>query len=197
MVNSSSLLKALLATMLLIFASGVYAAGSVSVIYGNKSLDKGDWEPIEDQSVMGFGLTYEEEGWPVAFVVSYLTGEDSTTASGYDPYYGYITVKATGGTTELAFGARSYLSSGGPRFFIEGGLANITADIKATISGVGSGSDSGSAIGFWFGAGVDVMLSKEISLGAFARMSNATVDISGINIEAGGTHLNVFAAYHF
>ena len=62
-------------------------------------------------------------------------------------------------------------------------------------------SDSDSAIGFWGGAGVDVMVSNALSVGLLGRMSNATVTLGkgddALDLNAGGNHFNLFAAYHF
>lgn len=173
----------LLATL----TSGVYAASNISIMYGNKSLDKGDWEPVESQTEFGLGFEYQKPEWPAALVVTYLSSEDSETISG---------IKLTGETTELGIGARKYLVEDRARFFVEGGLANISADVSVSAFGV-TVSESDSTIGFWLGAGMDFMVGDAFSIGFLGRLSNASVTLFGVDAEAGGTHLGVFAAYHF
>ena len=53
-------------------ANGAYAAGSFSVMFGNKALDKDDWERVASHSELGFVAELQELELPMAFVVSYL-----------------------------------------------------------------------------------------------------------------------------
>jgi hypothetical protein len=193
---------------------GAQAAGTVQILYGTKSLDS-DWKPLESQSEFGFGVAYRQSEWPVLVVASYLTSEDSTTRSGLIEYkldtYP-ATDKFTANTQEIGIGIRKNLSAEAIRLFIEGGLATISARLieKLAVPAIGydvSSTTSDSAIGVWFGAGLDVLVSEMVSIGASARISNATVRFptrdpdtgAGLteNIKAGGTHFNVYAAYHF
>lgn len=185
--------KSAVALLLALLANGTYAAGTVSLMYGGKSLDKSDWEPVESQNELGFGIEIQEPAWPVALVASYLNSDDS--AAVLDPDIG-ITVSATGKTTELAIGARKYLAEERTRFFIEGGVVSVSAELEIGAFGW-TISDTDSAIGYWFGAGVDAKLDDSLSIGLLGRVSDATVRLYGSDGDAGGSHFNVFAAYHF
>ena len=179
------------AVFLAMLANGAQASDNVSIIYGQKSLEASDWESVDLQTEFGVGVEFQKPEWPVALVASYLTSKDSATV----PVPG-VNLELTGKTTELGIGARKYLTDSDVRFFVEGGLASVSAEITVGALGVSS-SDSGSAVGFWLGAGVDMMMGDVLSLGFFARLSDATVDLAGVDGAAGGTHVNVFAAYHF
>jgi len=182
------------ATVILLgtLVSGTYAAGNVSLMFGNKSLDKDDWEPTDSQTELGLGFELQKPEWPAAVVVSYLSAEDSATVTDVG-----LDLKLTLKTTELGVGARKYLTKDSARFFVEGGLASISADTKVGVLGI-SVSFSDSAIGFWVGTGVDIPVADALSLGLLARISRASVSPGGIgNVEAGGTHLGAFVAYHF
>ncbi len=181
-----------IATLLLTtLTSGAYAAGSFSILYGEKSLEKNDWKPVESQTGFGVVGEYKEPNWPVALVATYFRSEDSALLTGAG-----ANIKITGETTELGFGIRKYLNENRLRFFVEGGLISISAKIKAEVFGV-SASDSDSNIGYWFGAGADVMVNDTLSIGLFARKSDASVTLGGVNGEAGGTHAGISATYHF
>ncbi len=181
----------IVALLLTTLTSGAYAAGSFSIIYGEKSLEKNDWKPVESQTGFGVVGEYKEPNWPVALVATYFRSEDSALLTGAG-----ANIKITGETTELGFGIRKYLNENRLRFFVEGGLVSISAKIKAEVFGV-SASDSDSNIGYWLGAGADVMVNDTWSIGLFARKSDASVTLGGVNGEAGGTHVGISAAYHF
>lgn len=184
--------KYALATLLAMSAVGAQAGGSLSVMYGNKSMDKNDWEPLDSQTEIGFGVAYQQADWPLAMVVSYTSSEDSFT----DDMSFTVPVKFKAETTEVDFGVRKNVTEDKAKVFIEGGLGLISAKITASDS-VTSESESDSAMGFWFGAGLDVTVADAVSVGALVRISNASVTLFDFDAEAGGTHFNVFAAYHF
>lgn len=184
--------KYVAAILLATLANSVYAAGNVNVLFGNKSLDSGDWEPVDSQNEFGFGVEFNQPEWPVALVASYLSSEESKTDS-------TIPAEVKGSTEELSIGARSYLGNNErARFFVEGGLASIRAEFEGEFTQLGLvGSDSDSAIGFWFGAGADMMVTDMFSIGLLGRLSSADVTLFDVDGKAGGTHFALFAAYHF
>lgn len=82
------------------------------------------------------------------------------------------------------------------RFFIEGGVALISATVRIETSGISiSGSDS--TTGFWYGAGADIMLGDLLSIGVLGRVSNASLTANGVEGEIGGRHINIFITQHF
>ena len=172
---------------------GAQAAGTFSVLYGQKSLEKSDWEPLDSQSELGFLVTFQQPDWPLAFAGSYLSSEDSYTETAFFT----VPVKITAETTEVSFGIRKNLSEERVKVFVEGGLASISAKITVKPTGFASSSDSDSAMGFWFGAGLDAMVGDSVSIGGLVRLSSANVTLGDVDVAAGGTHFGLYAAYHF
>ncbi len=162
---------------------------SISLLYGQKYLDQGDWEPVEAQPEDGLGATFQLSDWPVAMVGNLLLSSDSATGSTKFPG-----LKVSGQTTELSFGVRKNLTEGSTKVFAEGGLALFSAKLKFvnTVTGE-SASDSASEVGLWLGGGLDVMVSPSVSVGGLVRMSKADANDPGL----GGTHFGLYAAYHF
>ena len=176
----------------------VYAASSVNIMFGQKSLDgTNTWESVDLDSQREFGLGFEHQKpeWPVAVVASFLTSKDSASE-----VYSGVLFDSTGKTSEIGLGIKKYLNNNPSRFFVEGGVASIKASVEICGS---SGlttlceSESDSAIGYWFGAGVDVKVSSAFSVGLFARMSDADTTILDEDTKAGGLHFAAFGAYHF
>ncbi|HHI93346.1 MAG TPA: hypothetical protein ENK04_07530 [Gammaproteobacteria bacterium] len=186
--NSHSAVNFTTLIVLLLLSGAVHSAGSISVISGNKTLD---WRQVESQRESGFGFELNDPGWDTAMVVTYLSSEESTTLEGFGG-----AIKATGKTTEIGFGARKYLTEDSVRFFLEGGAAVISGSLELAIPGE-SVSDSASTIGFWFGAGGEIMLEDIMSVGFFSRVSSAPVTLFDIDSDIGGTHFNLYVSYHF
>jgi len=182
-------MKLIMAVMLLTSSNAIYATGNFNIMLGSKTLKKNDWRPVESQLEYGFGFEIQssESEWPIALVVTWLTSEASEIGDD---------IKRTGKTSEFDVGIRAYLIEGRVRFFIEGGQAFFSA--KKATEGFGSPvSDSSSASGYWYGAGIDVMLNKALSIGLLGRISNAILTVGDVDGEIGGEHLNVFVAFHF
>ncbi len=204
----------LLLTVFTLFASAALTnnayAGSLNLVFGEKSLDKDDWEPLESQSE--FGIIYEfskPEERSVAVVVSLLRSKDSMTETEtFDD--SVIDFTTTAETTELGIGARKYFTENRARPFVEGGLAYVLADVsvEGTVVSTSPGTtvfpviieeSIDPAVGFWFGIGLDVKVGEAWSVGLLGRLTNAngTFSNEGEEIKIGGTHLAVFTAYHF
>lgn len=193
-------LKYLTVVLLAILGTEASAAGSVNVLYGKKSLNKTDWQPVDSQAEYGFGVEYQKLGWPVALVASYLNSKD--TGESQYPDYGFNTLD-TGETAEFAIGARKYLTKNQVRVFVEGGLVSIRTEIRVQPYAIHSGDgghlavDTATGHGLWVGAGADILVNDALSIGVLGRASDATVTMFDVEGEAGGVHFNVFAAYHF
>jgi hypothetical protein len=50
-----------------------------ALFYGNKSLDKNDWAPLEKQSGFGVEAEFAKSDWPASAVVTYFTSDGSKT----------------------------------------------------------------------------------------------------------------------
>lgn len=187
--TESKLAKQVAATLMFAtLCGGTQAADSysVSLLYGKKYLN--DWEPIDSQSEFGLGMTFLPPAWPVTGVVNYSRSKDSATDTTESPPEKY-----SGQTTELNFGVRKNLTDEAIKVFAEGGLAYLSAKYKIVPVAGESRRDSGSSLGLWLGAGVDIMVGNSISVGGLIRMSKGR----GMELSIGGTHFNLYATYHF
>ena len=162
--------------------------GNVNGFVGSKSLDSGDWKPVESQSEFGILIDFKKDSWPVSVAVDLLTSEDTGTFAG---------VKVKGETTEFDLGVRKiWDQSAKVRPHIGGGLAFVSAEGQVSIFGL-SGSADGDGVGFWVGGGIYWRLSDSFNLGVDVRVSQAEFDVLGESIEAGGTHIGLVVGYHW
>jgi len=79
---------------------------------------------------------------------------------------------------------------------MEGGLAWIFAEAELERSGEAM-SVSDSTTGFWYGAGTDVIFGDVLSIGLLGRVSDATLTSGDSDLDIGGRHSSIFAAFHF
>lgn len=176
---------------LLGFCAPSYAVttGNFNFLIGGKALDKGDWEPLEDQTAVSFHLDVTPEGWPVALALDLLGSaaeEENYANSGFD-------LKAS--TSEFDFGVRKFFGDETDvAGFIGGGLGFIGAEAEVTFGGA-SASEDDSALGFWIDGGVQGRFFEAMNLGIDLRYSQAEVNIGGVDADAGGTTLGVYIGY--
>jgi opacity protein-like surface antigen len=135
--------------------------------------------------------------------VTYFSSDASGTEDNVDvDFDGFADgdIDATGKTTELGVGGRKWFEGDGDvRFFFEGGVVRISAELSADFVNTNtpvSLSDSGSTIGFWFGGGLGYQVNETISVGAIARFSQGDVTLFEEKGDAGGTILAVTLQYH-
>ena len=169
----------------------VYTPGA---FYGTKSLNKSDWAPLESQSEWGLDVAIENPDWPYTIVAVYSSSKASGKTTSDIPG-----VEFDGSTGEIGLGLRHIIEGDSDvmSFFIEGGAVQISAEYSGTDTTTGDKlSDSGSAIGYWIGGGIDYLVTDTISVGLEARMSAADVKLFGGEVGAGGTHLGVTLRYH-
>src|SRR3972149_8799309 len=123
-------------------ADGAWS-GNMNLFLGQKTLDSGDWEPLDKQGEVGLTFDVKKDDWPVSLAVDILASRDEDTVLGVD---------VEGSTTEVDFGVRKVWDTKTVRPFVGGGLAIVSAEIEAEFLGV-FGSDRDSALGFWANAG--------------------------------------------
>lgn len=169
----------------------VFAAmtGSINGFLGQKTLDSGDWEPLDQQVEIGAMLDIRGTNWPVSIAVDLLGSSDDATINGVD---------VTGTTAEFNIGARKVFDLTGSQLhpYVGGGLALIAAEIEGASGGV-KVSDDDTGTGYWVGGGAYWRFANNINLGMDVRYSNAEVDLFGITGEAGGTHAGLLVGYHW
>ena len=163
------------------------ATGNAGLALRMKFLDQDDWGKLDNQLGWGLLATFGRTSWPVLIAVDYLSAENDKIEFGpfgiLDP--DDFTVVGKSKTRELNVGARKIWRSRGFRPYIGGGLAMIKADFKRELV-----SDRDSALGGWASAGF--LVGHYVVLGVDMRLSRAEVHLFGKDVEAGGTHYEVF-----
>lgn len=156
-------------------ASGEWT-GDVNFVLGQKMLKTEDWDPVEDQGALAAEVSWGKRVWPISIATDLLGSNETTTVAGVD---------FEGTTSELGLGIRKIWQSGKFHVYIGGGLAQIYAKAKVSVTGF-SAEDTGDGTGGWAGAGVFWRLGRRFNLGLAGRLSKATARISRTDVEVGG-----------
>ncbi len=183
--------KNILAVALMLFfvsANAIAWTGNVNAFLGQKTLDKDDWVPADEQAEFGVLVDFKQSEWPVSIAIDLLASVDEVTVAG-------VTVEAS--TTEFDVGVRKIweVSGSSIRPYIGGGIAFVGAEIKETSFTNISVDDNGT--GIWLNGGIYWTLGQSFNLGLDLRYSQADVTLFGIDAEAGGTHAGVILGYHW
>lgn len=173
-------------------AQGEAVTGNVNVLLATKALEEDDWgSELDQQPELGVLFDFRQNDWPVNLAVDLLVSADSFTEDG---------VEVTGSTIELNAGVRKHFENAGSITpYIGGGLALIKAELEAeadTSFGTVTLTEDDNGIGFWLNAGLAWTI-NQVNFGLDLRYSDAEVTLSGIDGEAGGTHVGLFAGYHW
>ena len=169
--------------------------GNVNLFFGQKTLDKGDWEPAQDQDEFGIEIDFRKKDWPVSIAIDVMgaSGEGNFV----DPFFGFND-KFESKTSEFNFGVRKIWDELAPvRPFIGGGISFMRAEGTVTVPGFGSNSESDNGAGIWLAGGVYFTLAEHFNLGLEFKYSSADVTIAGVDVNAGGNHFGLLAGYHW
>jgi hypothetical protein len=170
--------------------------GHVNFFLGLKSLDGGDWAPVEDQGEFGVVMSFGQDDWPVHVAVDVLASGDESSM--FDPLLGDIDV--TGATYEVSAGVRKIWSRNALRPYVGGGLALVGAAAELD-SNFGDADADDDAVGAWVGGGLFFRLGKRFNIGGDVRWSSAEVDLDfggGLvtpDLEAGGLHVGLLLGF--
>ena len=183
--------KNILAVVLMLFFINSPAnawTGNANVFLGEKTLDKDDWEPADEQAEFGVLVDFKQDQWPISIAIDLLASVDEVTISG-------INIEAS--TTEFDIGIRKIWEVAGSsiRPYIGGGIAFVGAKIEETSFTNISVDDDGT--GLWLNGGDYWPIGQSFNLGLDLRYSQADVTFFGIESEAGGTHAGVILGYHW
>jgi hypothetical protein len=166
--------------------------GNINFFFGQKTLDKDDWEPVHEQSEFGIELDLRDPKSSTGFIVGYFLSSKSVFLSDYD-------LELEGKTIEINIGGRKDLidhpSPLNP--FIGGGFSIVKAEARLTdtLGNSLSGSDTG--LGLWLDAGVRWMFKNQLTLGGKVAFSHSSLSSSDISIDAGGLHYGLLAGFHW
>jgi hypothetical protein len=175
------------------------ADGHVNFFLGQKSLDSGDWAPIDEQVEFGAVMSFGQDDWPVHIAVDILGSYDEQDM--FEPSLGTVTV--SGSTFEADAGVRKIWKVGKSKKcfpYIGGGVGIIGAAAKVD-AGFASVDANDAAIGFWAGGGAFWRLGRRFNIGLDARYSTADVDLDfggGVvsnNVAAGGLQYGLLLGF--
>jgi opacity protein-like surface antigen len=161
--------------------------GNANAFFGQKTLDKDDWEPADKQVELGVLFDFKQSQWPVSIAIDLLTSKDEVTVSGVD---------TEARTAEFDVGVRKIwdISGSSIRPYIGGGIAFVSAEIKETPTNI---SVNDTRTGFWLNGGIYWTLTQYFNLGLDLRYSQADVTLYNTDVEAGGTHVGIILGYHW
>jgi hypothetical protein len=144
----------------------------ISIYLGARQLDEDDYEPAEDQAMLGAEFAFERPGSSVGFEIGLMGSVDEGEALGFD-------VEAN--TSELYAGIRKTFGSGVVRPVLGAGVSYIHSEFE--LSGVGSDDDA-SIAGYVHGA-VLFDISRSFFLGVDVRfLLGSDLEIAGVDTDA-------------
>ena len=193
--------KLMFLIVLIVFAFNANAeagdfSGNAYFFVGQKTLDKKDWEPIDEHPEIGAFMDFKKNDWPVSLAVDVLMSRDVDNLLTQS----FVNVEITGTTKEFDIGVRKIWGKQSILHpYIGGGIALIKAELEYDYKNFGDGSVSfeDSGTGFWVDAGVHLYVNKSISLGAQIKYSQAEATILDTTGKIGGTHAGITAGLHW
>lgn len=159
---------------------------SVSGFIGKKSIDDSAWKPFEEQLELGVVLDFKPASWPVSIVAGLYGSSDAHNYDQDNETHGF--------TGEWILGLRQTWSIRGTNLhpYYGMGAAYITGEIEDSI-----GTQKDSAIGYWVGTGINWTIAQHFDVGIEGRYSQAEIEFSDGDVEAGGTHLGFTLGYNW
>ena len=192
--------KLMILIVLIVFAFNANAeagdfSGNAYLFAGQKTLDKKDWEPLDEHPEVGAFLDFKKNNWPLSLAFNVLMSRDDKNL----PIQSFGTVKLTGTTKEFDIGVRKVWGKQSMLHpYIGGGIALIKAELEYDFDNLSiSESFDDSGTGFWVDAGVHLYINKSISLGALIKYSQAEATILDTTGEIGGIHAGITAGLHW
>ena len=162
-----------------------------NILLAEKFLGYHDWGPNDRQGEIGLLTNWQRRGWPVVIAADFLAASREASVGNIS----YNNQQAR--TFELDLGARKLwtpvqsvrLFAGGGPSFMYAYLDNITPS--------GNGVSRSTGEGVWLDAGLLWAFTQVFNIGIDGRYSYGTVNIFGIDRNAGGLHIGIFGGYHF
>ena len=164
-------------------------SGNMNFFLGVKTLDKDDWEPIDEHGEVGVMFDVKKEGWPVHLAMDILVSATEETDGGQDIELGI---------SEFDLGIRKILDLGDVHPFVGGGVSFMSAEYNI----VDVTKCSGGGLGGWVDAGIFFTLGESFNLGFEARASTADATLecgNGTEFDAniGGEHFGILLGYRW
>lgn len=169
--------------------------GNISGTMGNKSMDDGDWDNVEEQTSIGFVADFKMESWPVSIAMDgFISAADNDSVDDEGDELPEIDAS----TTDIHLGLRKIWQLKNSKFssYLGGGVAFITGSQERMINRRRK-DENDSATGTWVGGGIYWRPIDSLNLGFDVRYSQADILIFEEDIDAGGLRAGLLVGYHF
>ncbi|HXI02795.1 MAG TPA: hypothetical protein VNI57_06410 [Candidatus Saccharimonadales bacterium] len=156
-------------------ATPALAGGNANFSLGFRSLGDDLWTDIHKQPAFGVSVDFGPESWPIGLVGGYyLSTRQKTGTSAFG-----VSGDLTGTVGELSFGVRkTWMSPGGAHVFIEGGAAQVIADLKIE-GGSSKIEDNDTSAGGYAQVGIFWRLGSRFNIGVQGRtLLGTSVDLN-------------------
>jgi opacity protein-like surface antigen len=172
MIRAVSALALLAASCTSVASAGTgidsdHSSSTLDLHIGIRSLDDHDWQPVDDQAVLGIEYVHEPPESTVGLEFGFFASESSEDDFIVSPTN---TVDARSRTRELTLGVHKYLPVHyeGIHPYLGGGLSLLRAEVRGA-SGSGQGTDDDGSAGLYLHGGVEFDLSANFFLGVDLR----------------------------
>ena len=155
--------------VLAIAAAPALAEGNANFLIGGRQLDEDQWDPLDQQGVVGVTVDFGGADWPIHLETGFYGSSDDENDFG-----GPFDVEVTGSVAEVFFGVNKTWEPGERiRPFVGGGLADVIADLEIDTA-IGDTDDDDSSLGAYVHGGVFWRLGKRFNIGLDARIVTGT-----------------------
>lgn len=163
---------------------------NMTILVGERGLDKGDWEPLEDQTVFAVEFDTFSRFEAVGFEVGFAYAEDSGSVSAVD---------LDSEVWELYGGVRKTFSWADDhvRPYLAAGASWSTAQVDASAGG-GSAELDDDAFGFYLRAGIYYAFDGGFNLGLdYRKLLGVDYSDSGVDADGDFDQLGLAIGYSF
>ncbi len=163
---------------------------NVTMLVGQRYLDDGDWDPVDEQT--SFGVEFDSYGPfdPVGFEIGFSIAEDSGKVSGID---------VDTQTWELYAGARKTFSLAGDRLhpYLAAGASWTNAEVDASAGGSSVDIDD-DALAFYMRAGAYYTFGEGFNLGLdYRKLIGADYSAGGESADGDFDQFSIGIGYSF
>ncbi|MBL8860758.1 MAG: porin family protein [Planctomycetes bacterium] len=166
------------------------SVSSITVLVGQRFLDSGDWEPLDEPIAVAVEFDSYGRFDPFGFEAGFSYAEDSATASGID---------LDSETWELYAGLRKTFSLAEDRLhpYLSAGASWSTSEVGAGLGGSSAELDD-DAFGFYVRAGAYWTFGRSFNLGLdYRKLLGADFEDSGVSADAGFDQVSLSIGYSF
>lgn len=159
---------------------------NINAMLGFKLLNHQDWQPVDEQGLLGVQVDVRPDEWPVAIAVNVMASSD------YDrrTVMNVGTVDTYGGETELQLGLAGLLPLPGHTTLYAGAGVSFASALRATSTAASEREDWGYGIGGWAHAGAFWTIGA-FNLGFGAGWSWVPLTLDHQEVDAGGWRFGI------